>query len=40
MKRTAHMQNIIQDQVKYPSRNLIALSSHRDEFSEEGRAGV
>jgi hypothetical protein len=40
MKRTLHMEIIIQIQVKFPSRDIIALSSHRDEFYEEGRAVV
>jgi hypothetical protein len=40
MKRTPHRQNIIQVQVKFPSRDLIVLSSHRDEFYEESRAVV
>jgi hypothetical protein len=40
MKRTPHTQIIIQVQVKFPSRDLIALSSHRDEFYEGGKAVV
>jgi hypothetical protein len=40
MKRTAHMQIIIQDQLKFPSRDLIARSSHRDAFYEERRPEV
>jgi hypothetical protein len=40
MKRTPHMEIIIQDQVKFPSRDLIALSPHRDEFYEGGKAVV
>jgi hypothetical protein len=40
MKRTLHMEIIIQVQDKFPSRDIIALSSHRDEFYEEGRAVV
>jgi hypothetical protein len=40
MKRIPHMEIIIQVQVKFPSRDLIVLSSQRDEFYEEGRAVV
>jgi hypothetical protein len=40
MKRTHHTEIIIQVQVKFPSRDLIALSSHRNEYYEEGKAVV
>jgi hypothetical protein len=40
MKRTPRSQSTIQDQVKFPSRDLICLSSHKDELYEEGSAVV
>jgi hypothetical protein len=40
MKSIANTQITIHVQVKFPTRDLIAVSSHRDEFYEEGKAVI
>jgi hypothetical protein len=40
MKKNSHKEITIQIQVKFPTWNLKALSSHRDEFYEDVRAVV